>query len=97
MHSNRCRMTTWGLALVLGGWFLVGLLGCCGHNTQRDYGRSVTHNLASQLVNPEAGKEVYVSRGQSPEAAANAYEKYSKSFKPEEKKPVLKLTTGEGY
>lgn len=97
MHLNRSRITTRGLALVLGGWLLVGLPGCCGHWTQKDYGRSVTHNLASQLVNPEAGREVYVSRGQSPEAAANAYDKYNKSFSPQEKKPFLKLTTGEGY
>jgi hypothetical protein len=34
-----------------------------------------------------------VSRGQSPEAAVNAYDKYNKSFKPEEKKPLLRLTT----
>ena len=38
-----------------------------------------------------------MSRGQSPDAAVNAYAKYNKTFSPEEKKPVLKLTTGEGY
>jgi hypothetical protein len=100
MQSNRCRMTTWVLALGLVGWLLAGLLGCCGKpfscgkNTKLDYGRSVTHNIAAQLVNPEAGKEVQVSRGQTPEAAVNAYEKYNKSFKAEEQKPLLKLTTG---
>ena len=98
MHSNGCRMTTWGLGLVLAGWLLAGLPGCCGHNTQKDYGHSVEHNLASQLVNPTAGQTVYVSRGQTPDAAANAYAKYNKSFTPEEKKQMLwKLTTGEGY
>jgi hypothetical protein len=86
-------MTTWVLALGLAGWLLAGLLGCCGKHTKRDYGRSVTNNLAAQLVDPEAGKEVYVSRGQSPEAAVNAYDKYNKSFKPEEKKPLLSLST----
>ena len=49
------------------------------------------------MVDPTAGQEVYVSRGQTPEAAVNAYAKYNKTFSPEEKKPVLKLTTGEGY
>jgi hypothetical protein len=93
MNSNTCRMTTWVLALGLAGWLLAGLLGCCGKHTKRDYGRSVTNNLAAQLVDPEAGKEVYVSRGQSPEAAVNAYDKYNKSFKPEEKKPLLSLST----
>lgn len=96
MHNNTCRTTTWALGLVLAGWLLMGLLGCCGKWTQRDYGHSVTHNIATQLVDPTAGQEVYVSRGQTPEAAVNAYAKYNKSFTPEEKKPVLKLTTGEG-
>jgi len=97
MHRKRCRMTTWGLGLALAGWLLAGLLGCCGQATKRDYGNSVTHNLASQLVDPAAGQTVYVSRGQSPDAAVNAFEKYTKSFKPGEKPQVLKLTTGEGY
>jgi hypothetical protein len=97
MQSNGCRMTTWSLGLVLAGWLLAGLLGCCGHTTKLDYGHSVEHNIATQLVDPTAGQTVYVSRGQTPEAAANAYEKYNKSFKPGEKPAVLKLTTGEGY
>ena len=107
MDKNTCRTTTWALGLVLAGWLLLGLPGCCnrsnpgpfccGQNTKRDYGHSVTHNLATQLVDPTAGQEVYVSRGQTPDAAVNAYDKYNKSFKPEEKKTALKLTTGEGY
>jgi hypothetical protein len=97
MHSNGCRMTTWGLGLVLAGWLLVGPLGCCGKNTKLDYGHSVEHNIAMQVVDPTAGQTVYVSRGQTPEAAVNAYEKYNKSFKPGEKQQTLKLTTGEGY
>jgi hypothetical protein len=96
MHSNRCRMTTWGLGLVLAGWLLAGLLGCCGHNTQRDYGNSVTHNIASQLVNPTAGQTVYVSRGETPEAAVGAYEKYNKSFKEKAEKPVYQTTSMTG-
>jgi hypothetical protein len=97
MHSNGRRMITWCLGLVLAGWLLVGLLGCCGQNTRRDYGYSVEHNLAMQVVDPTAGQTVYVSRGQSPDAAVNAYDKYNKSFKPGEKPQALKLTTGEGY
>ena len=102
MHSNTCRMTTWALGLVLAGWLLVGLPGCCnrgpgwfccGKNTERDYGYSVTNNIAKQVVDPTAGQEVYVSRGQTPDAAANAYTKYNKTFSPEEKKPLFKLTT----
>ena len=91
-HNGRRR---WGLALGLAGWLLMGLLGCCGKHTERDYGRSVSHNIAAQLLNPEAGRVAQVSVGQPPEAAVNAYDKYSKSFKPEERKPLLKLTTEE--
>ena len=80
MQRTRGWMTRWGLALGLAAWLLAGLLGCCGHHTQQDYGRSVTHNLAVQLVNPEAGQKVEVSRGQTPEAAVNAYDKYNKSL-----------------
>ena len=97
MHCKTCRITVWALSLGLAGWLLAALPGCCGKHTGRDYGHSVTHNLALSLVDPTAGQEVYVSRGQSPDAAVNAYAKYNKTFSPEEKKPVLKLTTGEGY
>jgi len=93
MHSKKYPVATWILVLILGGWCLAGLLGCCGKHTRMDYGRSVTHNLASQIVDPTAGQTVYVSRGQSPDAAVNAYEKYNKSFKPEEKKQQYKITT----
>jgi hypothetical protein len=79
-----------GLLVLLSG---PGLLGCCGSHTEQDYGRSVANNLAAQVVHPEAGQKVEVGPGQAPDAAANAYEKYTKSFKPEEKKPVLRLTT----
>ena len=94
MQRTTGWMTRWGLALGLAAWLLAGLLGCCGHHTQQDYGRSVTHNLAVQLVNPEAGQKGEVSRGQSPEAAVNAYDKYNKSFKPETKGGLLPTLTG---
>lgn len=94
MHGKGTLMMRWGLVLGLTGWLLVGLLGCCGHHTEQDYGRSVTHNLAVQIVNPEAGREAQVGVvGLTPEAAANAYDKYNQSFKPGQKQPVLKLTT----
>ncbi len=95
MRSARSRTTRWGLALGLTGWLLVGLLGCCGHHTERDYGRSVTNNLAAQVVNPAAGQVAQVGAGLAPEAAVNAYDKYNQSFKPGIKQPVLKLTTGD--
>ena len=93
MHGEGSWKRRWGLALGLAGWLVMGLLGCCGHHTERDYGRSVTNNLAAQVVNPEAGREVKVGVGLPPQAAVNAYEAYNKSFKPTEKKPLLRLTT----
>jgi hypothetical protein len=93
MQSNGCRMTTWSLGLVLAGWLLTGLMGCCGHNTQRDYGHSTEHNFAMQVVNPTAGQTVYVSRGQTPEAAVNTYDKYNKTFKKEEQQQSIYRTT----
>lgn len=97
MHSKLWRISRWGLILGVTGCLTASLWGCCGKYLERDYGRSVSHNIAAQLVNPEAGQEVYVSRGQTPEAAANAYEKYNKSFKAEEKQDLMQmLTTGGG-
>jgi len=93
MRGNGSLMMRWGLVLGLMGWLLVGLLGCCGHHTEQDYGRSVTHNLAVQVVNPDAGRVAQVGAGLSPQAAVNAYDKYNQSFKPGERQPLLKLTT----
>ena len=93
MQSKLRRIVQGGLILGMAGWLAAGLLGCCGQNTKRDYGRSVNHNLANSVVNPRAGREVEVSRGQPPEAAVNAYAKYNKSFEPEKQKNILKLTT----
>jgi hypothetical protein len=93
MQSKLWRIVQGGLILGMVGWLAAGLLGCCGKWTQRDYGRSVTHNLVNSLVDPQAGQEVVVSRGQPPDAAVNAYSKYNKSFEPDKKKSLLKLTT----
>lgn len=91
MHIRSFFGKLWILVL-LGGW-LLSLMGCCGRHTQLDYGRSVSNNIAAQLVNPDAGRVAQVSTGQTPEAAAHAFTKYNKSFTPEEKKPLLKITT----
>lgn len=93
MDSKLGRITRWGLVLGLAGCLTLSLWGCCCQHAKWDYGRSVTHNLDVQLVNPRAGQEPVVSRGQPPEAAANAYEKYNKTFSPEKEKPLLNLTT----
>jgi len=83
----------WVLALL--GTLFLGLQGCCGQHTRLDRGRSVSNNIAAQILNPEAGRVSQVVVGQPPEAAVQAYSKYNKSFSPEEKKPLLKLTTEE--
>ena len=93
MQSKLRRIAQGGLILGMAVWLTAGLLGCCGQHTKRDYGRSVTHNYKNSLVNPRAGREVVVSRGQPPEAAVNAYAKYNKTFEPEKQKSLLKLTT----
>lgn len=95
MRNRLGRITRWGLVLGLVGCLTTGLWGCCRQHTKWDYGRSVTHNRGVQVVNPQAGQEPVVSRGQPPEAAANAYEKYNKSFSPEKKTPLFHLTTEE--
>ena len=93
MQSKLGRIAQGALILGMAVWLAAGLLGCCGQHPKRDYGRAVTHNLLNSLVNPQAGQEVVVSRGQSPDAAVNAYAKYNKSFESEKKKNFLKLTT----
>ncbi len=96
MHCKIWRMTRWGLVLGMAGCLTAGLLGCCGQNTKLDYGRSVRYNLANSLLNPQAGQEEVVSRGQPPEAAANAYEKYNKSFAPQKnQKTLFSFTSGD--
>jgi hypothetical protein len=76
-------MMALGLALCLGA----GLVwGCCGPSTlAQDYGRSVTNNLAQQVVNPEAGLETT--------ASTNLYGKYEKGFKVEEAAAAVQLIT----
>ena len=90
------RHMTRGLGVLALLGLMVLALGCsCPPypNLVQDYGRSVGNNIAAQVVNPEAGRVAKASVGQTPEAAAHAYDKYNKSFSPEEKKPMFKITT----
>ena len=74
---------------------LLSAAACIGPTTlEQDYGRSVHNNIAQQLVNPQAGLDTTPAVGLPPAAAANEMERYSKSFKGEEKKSMeMKLTT----
>jgi hypothetical protein len=72
----------------------MGLAGCCGPSTiQADYGRSVTNNLAQQVVNPQAGLETAPAAGLTPTAGTSLYGKYEKTFKAEEKGAAVQLMT----
>lgn len=78
------------LCLVL-GW----LCGCAGPSAlEMDYGRSVRHNVAQQLVNPRAGLEPTPAVGLDPKAGESALERYDKSFKEKEPQPpTIQLLT----
>jgi hypothetical protein len=68
--------------------------GCCAPSAlERDYGRSVTNNLAQQVVNPQAGLETAPAAGLVPRAGTNLYGKYEKGFAVEEPKAALQLIT----
>jgi hypothetical protein len=96
MRQNRImrlmRLVAMGLILCLGA----GLAGCCGPSAiQADYGRSVTNNLAQQVVNPQAGLETAPAAGLTPSASTNLYGKYEQGFKAEEGKGLGQfITTG---
>jgi hypothetical protein len=97
-EKRRSPIVTWFTAglLLLGGVLLPGLTGCCPGNAvlEQDYGRSVHHNLAQQVLNPRAGVDTSPAVGLTPSAAANEMDRYNKSFKGEEKKTLeMKLTT----
>lgn len=63
-------------------------------NIERDWGRASTNNLAAQVVNPQAGLNPAPAAGLSPTPATSLKGKYDKSFKAEDAKPMLQLTTG---
>lgn len=84
------------LAALLGLAWLI-LSGCQGPSAlKEDFGRSVNNNLAQQVVNPQASRDLTPAVGLAPKTEQNVLEKYDKSFKPEEKKAseALKMTTG---
>ncbi len=77
----------------------LGLLSACTVNTEyleQDYGRSVTHNMVGQFVNPRAGQVNTPTAGLDPVSSGNLLGKYEKSFAAEEGRPMLQLTTGTG-
>ncbi len=80
------------LAMVLP--LLLAALACSAPTTlQQDYGRSVSNNIAQQVVHPEAGRDLTPAVGLDPKAAVGALDKYDKSFKAEEKKTEFKMLT----
>lgn len=86
-----CLMRIVALAALLS----LGLAwGCCPPSAlQADYGRSVTNNLAQQVVNPTAGQDTAPAAGLIPGAGVNLYGKYEKTFKAEEKGAAVQLIT----
>jgi hypothetical protein len=79
-RDRKISQTLLGLIL---GLALLGLAGCYPPSAlEMDYGNSVRHNMAQQVVNPAAGFNP------KPQAAANTQEKYDKGFKGEEKKAL---------
>ncbi|MBM4275264.1 MAG: hypothetical protein FJ134_12495 [Deltaproteobacteria bacterium] len=81
--------------LILGA-VVVGVAGCYASALEEDFGRSVRNNMAQQIINPQAALDTRPTTGLPPDTAVNLYEKYEKSFKPEEKKPFISITTGGG-
>jgi hypothetical protein len=80
---------------LLAAALLLSVSACVGPTTlEQDYGRSVHNNIAQQLVNPQAGLDTTPAVGLAPGAATNEMERYTKSFKGEDKKTLeMKLTT----
>ncbi len=69
--------------------------GCCQPQTlEQDFGRSTANNLVGQYVNPRAGLANTPTAGLDPTSSGNLLGKYEKSFKAEEGRPMLQLTTG---
>ncbi len=74
MERRGWQWLGWGAALAA-ALVLAGCGSCwwrCGNALEADYGRSVTNNVAQQIVNPQAGREVVISTGLTPKAGANA-------------------------
>ena len=80
------------LLCLVGVWWLAG---CYGPTAlEKDYGNSVRNNLAQSILNPRAGLENTPTTGLGPKAGVNEMERYDKSFKGDEKKPLeMKVST----
>lgn len=89
------RMRRFG-AFLCGAAAVAALTGCaCQPQTlEQNYGRAVANNLVGQYVNPQAGLANTPTPGLDPAASSNLLGKYEKSFKAEEGRPMLQLTTG---
>ena len=85
----------WLRKMLVLGLVLGGLGGCAGHSAlERDYGRSVRHNLVQQLVNPQAGLDPTPAVGLDPKAGEYSLDRYDKSFKEKETQPpTIQLLT----
>jgi hypothetical protein len=85
-------MSALWLVLCLSGGLLI--MGCaCPKTVEQDYGRSVTNNLAQQVLNPEAGLDTTPAVGLTPTSGTNLYGAYEKTFKAEERKELLQMIT----
>jgi hypothetical protein len=74
---------------------MLWLAGCPAPSAlEQDYGNAVRSNLAQSILNPRAGQETTPAVGLGPKAGANEMERYDKSFKGEEKRPMeMKVST----
>jgi hypothetical protein len=93
-QAPRARRVARALLGLTAAALLLMAAACAPTTLEQDYGRSVHNNIAQQLVNPRAGLDTTPAVGLPPTAAANELERYNKSFKGEDKKPLeMKLTT----
>lgn len=74
----------------------MGVASCYPSALEEDYGRSVRNNMVQQIINPQAALDTSPVTGLPPDAGVNLFDKYEKSFKPEEKKPFISITTTTG-
>jgi len=82
------RMVLWCLPVLLclagcANWSLFGLTA-----VEQDRGSAVRNEIAQSVLNPRAGQTEAVAPGLSGTASVNSLEKYDKSFKSEDKKPM---------
>src|SRR5665811_873012 len=93
MHTQETKTPKAVRRLAL-GVALLGLAGCYPPNAlDLDYGNSVRHNTAQQVVNPRAGYNPKPAVGLSPQAAEGEMDRYNKTFKEEPKAMGKQLDT----